>query len=98
MSKKPVRAGNGSDTVTVGAVGSVGNDQVKLGNGGADSVTVLSGGQVSVQVGNGNGDQVTVTGNGQVNVQVGNGNGDQVKVSYLRDGSEKTTTVTLGEG
>ncbi|ANF32348.1 hypothetical protein A0130_12290 [Leifsonia xyli] len=24
--------------------------------------------------------------------------GDQVKVSYLRDGSEKTTTVTLGEG
>ena len=88
-----IQAGNGSNKITAGASGSLGNIQVTLGSGAGDLVTLLGNGNDQLTAGNGNNDSVSISGNGNDQVTLGSGNNDSVSVSG--NGNDK---VTLGNG
>src|SRR5208337_1753286 len=108
-----IQLGNGTNTVTAGAVGSTGNIQVTLGNGANDNVTLLGNGNDNVTVGTGNNDIVSVS-NGNDTVTVGNGTGDSVSLMgngndtvrtgtgsgtvYIAPGTTGNKTLNLGKG
>jgi hypothetical protein len=95
-----VTAGNGNDSITVGAgtnvvMAGAGSDTIQAGNG---TNTITAGaagsmGSIHVTVGNGANDVVTLLGNGKDTVTAGNGNNDSVSIT-----GNGNDTVTVGNG